>query len=90
MDDIVAVAIQLELGAERFFLTWGRIQHPVDPEPLERLMLRLSPAYDLGGKPVKARVCRSLPETAHAPYFYKAFFSSASNRFLVESSIKRG
>jgi hypothetical protein len=75
MDDIVAVAVELESGAERFFLTWGRIQHPVDPGPLEQLILTFSMGCDLGGKPVRARVCRSLQEAAHAPFFYEGFFS---------------
>ena len=75
MEDIVAVVVELESGVERFYLTWGRIQHTVDPEPLEQLILKLSVGYDLGGKPVKARVCRSLQEAAHAPYFYEGFFS---------------
>lgn len=32
MEDIVAIAVELEDGTERFFLTWGRIQHPVAQE----------------------------------------------------------
>ncbi len=75
MEDIVAVAVELESGVERFFLTWGHIQQTVDPDPLEQLILKLSVGYDLGGKPVKARVCRSLQDAAHAPYFYEGFFS---------------
>ena len=80
MEDIVAVAVELESGVERFFLTWGRIQHPVDPEPLEQLLLKLSVDYDLGGKPVKAHVCRSLQDAAHAPYFYEGLFSFCRER----------
>ncbi|HLG77673.1 MAG TPA: hypothetical protein VKX46_14745 [Ktedonobacteraceae bacterium] len=75
MDHIVAVAVELEDGAERFYLTWGRIQDKVDAEPLEQLVLRYCVGDDLGGKPVRARVCRSLQEAAHAPYFYEGFFS---------------
>jgi len=75
MDHIVAVAVELESEAERFYLTWGRIADTVDPEPLEQLVLQHCIGYDLGGKPVKARVCFSLQEAALAPYFYEGFFS---------------
>ena len=75
MDHIVAVAVELENGAERFFMTWGRIQHKVDPEPLEQLIMKFCEGYDLGGKPVKTRMCLSLQEAAHAPYFYEGLFS---------------
>ena len=75
MDHITAVAVQLENGAERFFLTWGRIQDPVDPEPLEQLVLQHCVGNDLGGKPVKARVCKFLHEASDAPFFYEGFFA---------------
>lgn len=75
MDDIVAVAVELEDGAERYFLSWGRIQDRVDPEPLEQLVLKYCIGYDLGGKPVKARMCWSVQEASHAPFFYEGFFS---------------
>ncbi len=75
MEDIVAVEVTLENGAHRYFITWGRIQHPVDPEPLEQLVLRHSVDWDLGEKPIKARVCWSLQEAAREPYFYECFFS---------------
>ncbi len=34
MEDIVALRVTLNTGADRFFLTWGRVFDPVDPEPL--------------------------------------------------------
>ncbi|SRR5258706_3388440 len=74
MEDIVAVAVELESNARRFFLTWGRIQDTVDPEPLEQLILQQSTKFDLGGKPVRATLCMSLQEAAHEPYFYECFF----------------
>ena len=75
MEDIVAIALELEGGGRRFFLTWGRIQDTVDPAPLEQLILQHSVNFDLGGKPIKARMCWSLQEAAHEPYFYEALFS---------------
>src|SRR5579864_8159064 len=61
-------------------MTWGRIQHPVDPAPLEQLVLRCCVKDDLGGKPLKARVCRSVQEASRAPYFYEALFSFGQTR----------
>lgn len=75
MEDIVTIVVQLEDGEERFFMTWGRIQDIVDPEPLEQLVFKYCTDYGLGGKPVKARMCYSLQEAAHAPFFYETFFS---------------
>lgn len=75
MDHLVAIAVELEDGAKRFYMTWGRIQHTVDPEPLEQLVLRYCIQNDLGGNPLKARMCLTLQEASHAPYFYEALFS---------------
>jgi hypothetical protein len=75
VDHLVAIAVELVSGAKRFYMTWGRIQHPVDSEPLEQLVLRYCLQHDLGGDPLKARMCRTLLEASHAPYFYEALFS---------------
>ena len=75
MEDIVAVAVELDNGARRYFITWGRIQNAVDPEPLEQLILQHCTDWDLGGEPVKAHMCGSLQEASHEPYFYECFFS---------------
>jgi hypothetical protein len=80
MDHLVAIAIELAGGAKRFYMTWGRIQHPVDPEPLEQLVLRYCVRNDLGGNPHKARMCQTLQEASHAPYFYEALFSFCQTR----------
>ncbi len=80
MEDIVAVAVELNTGAIRYFLTWGRIQDPVDPEPLEQLILAQSIHFSLGGHPVHARVCGSLQEAAGEPAFYECFFSMCQVR----------
>lgn len=74
MEDIVAVKVDLEDGTHRFFLTWGRIQDSIDPEPLEQLILDHCKAYDLGGTPVKACLCGTIQEAVSAPYFYEGFF----------------
>ena len=74
MEDIVAVAIELKEGTRRFFLTWGRIQDPVEPGPLEQLVFKHCLSYDLGRTPVRACLCATLQEAVHAPYFYEYFF----------------
>ena len=75
MDDVVAVEVELAAGELRYFITWGRIQDEVDPEPLAALMLEHSRRFSLGGPVQRARVCRSLREAADsrfAPYFYES------------------
>lgn len=74
LEDIVAVAIELEEGGRRFFLTWGRIQDPVDPGPLEKLIFEHCRSFDLGGTPIRACICGTLREAAQAPFFYEYFF----------------
>ena len=75
MDDVVAVAVELLTGELRYFITWGRIQDEVDPEPLAALVLEHSSEVALGGPAQRARVCHSLREAADsrsAPYFYES------------------
>lgn len=79
MEDVIGVAVRLEDGTERFFVTWGRIQDPVDPGPVARLVLRQSRGFDLGGVAVGARVCWSLAEARDAPYFFEALVEFASS-----------
>jgi hypothetical protein len=74
MEDIVAVEVRLQSGENRYFLTWGRIQHAVDPEPLAALVLENSGRFSLGGTPVRARVLWSLHPATAAPSFYEYFF----------------
>src|SRR5438445_8817708 len=74
MDDVVAVAVALDSGDERYFLTWGRIQDPVDPSPLEAIVLEHSRSFSLGGDPVRARLCDSLKEASGERYFHECFF----------------
>jgi hypothetical protein len=80
MENIVAVAIDLENGDVRYFLTWGRIQHPVDPHPLEQLMLEQSSHFAIGGKAVRARLCISLQEAAKEAGFYECFFDMCQKK----------
>ncbi len=80
MEDIVAVEVELENGQRRYFLTWGRIQDVVDPEPLEQLVLEQSTGFDLGGAAVSARLCLSLQEASREPYFYEYFFTMCQQK----------
>ncbi len=77
MEDLVAVAVELDSNATRFFMTWGRLQDPVDPAALESLVLRHAASFDLGGAAVRARLCTTLGEAREAPYFYEALFDFA-------------
>lgn len=82
MNDVVAVRVELGDGGKRYFVTWGRIQDPVDTASLEELVLRFAHKCSLGGEPMRARVCDTLREAAEsdsAPYFFECFFEFASN-----------
>lgn len=80
MENIVAVAVALESGEERFFITWGRIQANVDEGELVALVLRHATTFSLGGVPKSARVCVSLQEASNEPYFYEALFDFGQQR----------
>lgn len=80
MEDIVAVEVRLDNGRKRHFLTWGRIQNPVDPAPLEALVLRHCTRFSLGGTPVSARLCDTLQEASAGRYFYECFFLMCQER----------
>jgi hypothetical protein len=78
MDDVVAVEVELAAGELRYFITWGRIQDEVDPEPLAALVLEQSRQVGLGNPAQRARVCQSLREAADsrsAPYFYECLLA---------------
>ncbi|MFG2042504.1 hypothetical protein [Dactylosporangium sp. NPDC048998] len=78
MDDVVAIEVRLADGGSRYFLTWGRIQHPVDPSPVCNLVLQASSMFALGSDPVSAQLCANLREAAEspdAPSFYECFLS---------------
>jgi hypothetical protein len=81
VDDVIAVAVRLADGRQRYFLTWGRIQDNVDPGPVCDLVFRFSRSCSLGAAPVSARLCATLREAADspdAPYFYESFLAFAS------------
>jgi hypothetical protein len=71
----VAIAVELDDGSERFFLTWGRIQDSVDPKMIEELVLKASERFNLSWKPRASRLCFTLQEASNAPYFYECFFT---------------
>jgi hypothetical protein len=77
MDDIVAVAVELEDGAQRYFLTWGRLFDRVDGTTLESVVLENAHRFALGGVALRARVCDSLQEAAGERYFYESLFDMA-------------
>lgn len=74
----MAVRVELADGDSRFFLTWGRIQDPVDPAPLERIVLGHCRTHDLGGEAVSAQVCWSLQDARNSTYFCEALIHLAA------------
>jgi hypothetical protein len=80
VEDVVAIAVRLNDGTERFFITWGRLQDAVDPRPLASLVLRHAHRFALGGTPVGARACWSLWEARDAPYLYEHLTAVARER----------
>lgn len=81
VEDVVAVAVNLTDGSNRYFLTWGRVQDKVDPGPVCEAVLRYASSCSLGAGPESARLCVTLREaadSADAPSFYECFLALAS------------
>ncbi len=76
----MAVEVRLENQERRYFMTWGRIQHAVDPRPLAELILRHASMFGLGGQPTAAEVCPTLQAARDAPYFFEALISFGRGR----------
>jgi hypothetical protein len=78
MDDLVAVELVLTTGHRRYFLTWGRIQDPVDPGPVCALVRDYAEARAFKDLVKSVRLCGTLREAADsgdAPYFYECLFA---------------
>jgi hypothetical protein len=72
VDSIIAVRVRLDTGADRYFLTWGDLRSNRRwPGDIERLVLRASVGFALGGTPVNARVCDTLQAASGERYFYE-------------------
>jgi hypothetical protein len=74
MEDLVAVEVTTNEHVSCYFITWGRIQHAVDPEPLQDLILTVAAHFAIPGTPSSVRLCDSLQEATNAPLFYEALF----------------
>lgn len=78
MDDIVAIKVSVKRKAY-YFLTWGRIFHPVEEAQLiEALSLHLK-SYGIE-KYTAIEICDSLKDAALEKYFYEAFFMMSQTR----------
>lgn len=80
MEDIVAVEVTTDSGTRCYFLTWGRIQDPVDPEPLEAIVMEHAHRFATPGAPLSTRVCGTLQDAAEAPRFFEYFFGFCQER----------
>jgi hypothetical protein len=77
MEDVVAVELTTADGHVCYFVTWGRIQSPVEAGPIEELILGVARRFAAPGTPEKARLCPSLRDAREAPYFHEALLSFA-------------
>jgi len=89
MEDIVAVELSTTEGTVCYFVTWGRIQNRVDPEPLERLILKVADHFAIPGTPASARLCESLQDAREAPFFYEAIFDFAQKTIPFGSGYEK-
>ncbi len=74
MDHVIAVAAELADGSCQYFVTWGRIQDVVGPEPVCKVLEPFARRC-VRGELVRLRVCETLREAAEsseAPYFFEA------------------
>ncbi len=67
MDDIIAVAVTTDREAVCYFITWGRVQDVVDPEPTRRLWTGASRLFVAAGRPVSHPYNRLFGEVTPGP-----------------------
>lgn len=89
MEHLVAVELATLEGPVCYFVTWGRIQDTVDPEPLEHLIMSVPDHFALPGTPASARLCDSLRDAREAPFFYEALFEFAQKRIPFGSGYEK-
>jgi hypothetical protein len=80
MDDVVALALQLESGDEAFVITWGRLYHAVDTLPLAHAVLKQRQQFQLQSPVTGVRLCESLREAALAPRFFECLLAVGRER----------
>ena len=74
MDDIIAVEVIDKKHGTVAFLTWGRVFHRTNPEPLLRAVSRHLHNFGLSDI-LKLRVCNCLQEVSSHPYFFEALLA---------------
>ncbi len=72
MNDVVAVEVSTSTGNTCYFITWRRIQDPVEPRLLKRLILRTAARFALVVDAIAAKVCETLQQAKNAPLSYEA------------------
>lgn len=73
----MAVQLVTVSGGPHFVMTFGRVQHPVDPTDLEAIVLSHASMFGLTGA-TAARACGSLREASEAPYFFEGLIHFAA------------
>jgi hypothetical protein len=88
VEEIIAVRVRLDTGADRYFLTWGRLgANRPWPGDIERAVLKAAAHFSLGGTPMDAYVCDTLQEASGERYFYECLFD-IQRRMPAESKKK--
>ena len=60
-------------------MTWGRIQHTVEPEHLEQVVMQTASKF-VGPEAASARVCLTLQDARDAPYFFESLIDFGQKR----------
>jgi hypothetical protein len=88
VDDVVAVRVTLSNRVQRYFLTWGRIQHLVDGRELERIVLEHA-GDQLEGTPTRAELCPYLRDAAAEPYFFEGLWHFSTEKIPFDRRYRR-
>lgn len=78
MEHIVGIKGKDTILGQAGFITWGRIFHPVDPQPLLDAVMKHIATFGLRNIE-SLELCDSLQEVAAFPYFYEALFEFSQN-----------
>ncbi len=78
MDDIVAIKVSVK-RKNYYFLTWGRIFHPVDSTQLLEVIKPHLKSYALENF-TAIELCDSLQEASSGEYFYEGLFNLSQTK----------
>ncbi len=76
MEHLVGIKVKDKIFGNVGFITWGRVFHPVDPQPLLNVIIKYAPKFGISNVE-SIELCDTLQEVSSFLYFHEAIFEFA-------------